>query len=135
VCGAQVFFYSNEFGSRVYFDELGPPWPKHPCTDNSSDVGHFTPSPPVGLRNPFAARNPSSTANDVDRIAYVVTEAVKVGPRRHVTLTTFGGDVVKLAIEPPSPPLWSIAVIRDFELHWYDPRTGEHGRPSVREVF
>lgn len=34
VCGEPVFFYQNEFGSRVYFDELGPPWPKHPCTDN-----------------------------------------------------------------------------------------------------
>jgi hypothetical protein len=34
VCGAPVFFYQNEVGSRAYFDELGPPWPKHPCTDN-----------------------------------------------------------------------------------------------------
>ena len=32
-CGAPVFFYQNEHGSRVFFDELGPPWPKHPCTD------------------------------------------------------------------------------------------------------
>lgn len=31
VCGAWVYFYANEHGSRVYFDELGPPWPKHPC--------------------------------------------------------------------------------------------------------
>jgi hypothetical protein len=34
VCGATVFYYENQFGSRVYFDELGAPWPKHPCTDN-----------------------------------------------------------------------------------------------------
>lgn len=33
VCGAAVFFYSNSYGSRVYFDDVGPPWPKHPCTD------------------------------------------------------------------------------------------------------
>ena len=33
VCQAPVFFYQNSFGSRVFFDELGPPWPKHPCTD------------------------------------------------------------------------------------------------------
>lgn len=39
VCGAAVFFYSNEFGSRVYFDEVGPPWPKHPCTDNPQGRG------------------------------------------------------------------------------------------------
>jgi hypothetical protein len=34
VCSAGVYFYANQFGSRVYFDDLGPPWPKHPCTDN-----------------------------------------------------------------------------------------------------
>lgn len=34
VCGAAVYFYANEHGSRVFFDGLGPPWPKHPCTDN-----------------------------------------------------------------------------------------------------
>lgn len=33
VCGAAVYFWSNADGSRVYFDEMGPPWPKHPCTD------------------------------------------------------------------------------------------------------
>jgi hypothetical protein len=32
VCGDSVFFYQSEFGGRVYFDSLGPPWPKHPCT-------------------------------------------------------------------------------------------------------
>ncbi len=32
-CGADVFFYQNIHGSRVFFDELGPPWPKHPCMD------------------------------------------------------------------------------------------------------
>ena len=40
VCGESVFYYCNEYGSSVFFDELGPPWPKHPCTDNN------TPSPP-----------------------------------------------------------------------------------------
>lgn len=36
VCGGDVFFYQSPSGGRVFFDELGPPWPKHPCTDNSS---------------------------------------------------------------------------------------------------
>jgi hypothetical protein len=35
VCGASVFFYQSPYGGRVFFDELGPPWPKHPCTDSS----------------------------------------------------------------------------------------------------
>lgn len=56
VCGASVFYYQNEHGSRVFFDELGPPWPKHPCTDNAQyETGHskidgLGPTEPV-LRN------------------------------------------------------------------------------------
>lgn len=34
VCSASVFFYVSPYGGRVFFDNLGPPWPKHPCTDN-----------------------------------------------------------------------------------------------------
>lgn len=34
VCGARVFFYQSPYGGRVFFDDLGPPWPKHGCTDN-----------------------------------------------------------------------------------------------------
>lgn len=41
VCGAPVYYYQNVRGSRVFFDDLGPPWPKHPCTDNQR-VGHQT---------------------------------------------------------------------------------------------
>lgn len=38
VCSAPVFFYQSPSGGRVFFDELGPPWPKHPCTDNGRPV-------------------------------------------------------------------------------------------------
>lgn len=31
LCGAAVYFFADRFGGRVYFDEVGPPWPKHPC--------------------------------------------------------------------------------------------------------
>ena len=37
VCGVSVFYYQNAHGSRVFFDELGPPWPKHPCTDKPTN--------------------------------------------------------------------------------------------------
>lgn len=36
VCQAHVFFYQSPDGGKVYFDDLGPPWPKHPCTSDSS---------------------------------------------------------------------------------------------------
>lgn len=40
VCGVPVFFYQSPYGGRVFFDELGPPWPKHPCTDNTSSTSY-----------------------------------------------------------------------------------------------
>ncbi len=42
VCGASVYFYQSPYGGRVFFDELGPPWPKHPCTDNPVVRHHFS---------------------------------------------------------------------------------------------
>jgi hypothetical protein len=48
VCGDGVFFYQSPYGGRVFFDELGPPWPKHSCTDkrlaNSSIFAPIIPS-------------------------------------------------------------------------------------------
>jgi hypothetical protein len=32
-CGAAVFFYKNPQGGSVYFNKLGYPWSRHPCTD------------------------------------------------------------------------------------------------------
>lgn len=35
VCGALVFHYKHINGNTVYFEELGPPWPKHLCSNNT----------------------------------------------------------------------------------------------------
>jgi hypothetical protein len=35
-CQRPCFFYQNENGSKVFFDSLGPPWPKHSHTDNEA---------------------------------------------------------------------------------------------------
>lgn len=34
VCGALIFFYRSKNRGAVFFDELGPPWPKHGCMAN-----------------------------------------------------------------------------------------------------
>lgn len=34
VCSQPVYYYQNSRGSKVFFDEIGHPWPKHPCTIN-----------------------------------------------------------------------------------------------------
>lgn len=48
VCGKHVFFYESPNGGRVFFDDLGWPWPKHPCTDSinsqNSQISTFHPS-------------------------------------------------------------------------------------------
>lgn len=48
VCGEKVFFFQARNGVRVFFDEVGPPWPKHPCTDNNDYMGfgkyHYQPT-------------------------------------------------------------------------------------------
>jgi hypothetical protein len=38
VCGESVFFYRSPYDGRVFFDQLGWPWPKHRCTDNSGYI-------------------------------------------------------------------------------------------------
>jgi len=30
-CGERVFYFSCDHESKVFFDELGPPWPQHNC--------------------------------------------------------------------------------------------------------
>lgn len=44
VCSAPVYFYQSSNGGRVYFDELGPPWPKHPCmaAQAAAKISSFT---------------------------------------------------------------------------------------------
>jgi len=38
VCSASVYFYESSHGGRVFFDSLGPPWPRHPCTSNETGL-------------------------------------------------------------------------------------------------
>ncbi|WP_277587783.1 hypothetical protein [Pseudomonas chlororaphis] len=59
VCGAAVFFYQSPSGGRVFFDELGPPWPKHPCTDNTSRPGRLASAPSVSTEAASYTRQPS----------------------------------------------------------------------------
>lgn len=133
VCGAEVFFYSNSYGSRVYFDDLGPPWPKHPCTDTSLPR---SPSANVarsrgdsGLRERLVI----DEANDLVHLpgVFIVRAVAKQGPKRVVTMQEIGGEAIDILISPPPPPVDSIAIALSFELHWFDPTSGEHGKNYV----
>jgi hypothetical protein len=56
VCGCPVFFYRSPFDGRVFFDALGWPWPKHPCTDNRREPERATRASLVGRQPPTTWR-------------------------------------------------------------------------------
>ena len=70
VCGEAVFFIQPRHGGRVFFDELGPPWPKHPCTDN--------PARPVYAPRPGTLTRPYHNS-DWDLLAETEFEKKTVG--------------------------------------------------------
>jgi hypothetical protein len=59
ICGDSVFFYRSPSGGAVFFDELGPPWPKHPCMESSS-------SPYIRVINSPAVPKPLSLGYEKD---------------------------------------------------------------------
>lgn len=73
VCGALVFFYANAYGSRVFFDAMGPPWPKHPCTDHGYRRGGVR-AALQGLRSSFR-----ETKQRDQRAWYVLDTAIWSG--------------------------------------------------------
>lgn len=67
VCGASVFYYQNLSGSRVFFDDLGWPWPKHPCTDNpASQTPKIRRPAKSGLRGKLIPANQANLYELVD---------------------------------------------------------------------
>jgi len=82
VCHANVFFYAAANGGRVYFDELGPPWPKHPCTDTRSYTG---PRAPIKQ-----AINPRPIPMKKGWWAIPVTKVHRHDSHCHVTVMTVG---------------------------------------------
>lgn len=46
-CGLHVYYYEHPSGSRVLFDELGPPWPLHPCFVDGQNINKKSVNPSV----------------------------------------------------------------------------------------
>ncbi len=63
VCGQSVYFYQSAYGGRVFFDDLGWPWPKHPCTDkNAAQTG------PVQMSKVAASRGISLRSKNGEQL-------------------------------------------------------------------
>ena len=114
VCGQAVFFYQNENGSRVFFDQLGPPWLKHPCTDiQSVPIARRTQSQAVLEHD--TALNPQETgAVQAGWIPYEVIR-IKVRKRPFVTLEAImeePREVVLGWVHPNKPVTNTIVFLR-----------------------
>lgn len=147
LCGAAVYFYSNEAGSRVYFDEIGPPWPKHPCMDSvgsPAENGHLVSSSNMPSPYGFAlGRHMQLKTKGIDQqklsasrkgpyvpptVAFTVLE----------TVGFVGGTVLRLQrlYEKPAPELWDtfeyvsltpgqLVFIHDGWLSYFDMSRGD----------
>lgn len=89
-CKAEVFFVRHNGGS-VYFDELGPPWPKHGCFDDDR-YGHQ-------LRQTLAA---FTRCNSAPRFGVVVeTVATRPGLGGRIIVHCSNGSVVDEEFDTP----------------------------------
>lgn len=65
VCGSVVFFYQSTTGGRVFFDALGWPWPKHPCTDNPASQKGKVSAPERKRGWPLSLRDSANVSLDL----------------------------------------------------------------------
>jgi hypothetical protein len=113
VCREPVFFFQDGNGGRVFFDELGPPWPKHPCTDRSAESGrgghNFLADGPTRRDQPQWVRDGWSP--------FILTDAScdRGSLRYHLSGRIVGGAIVWAVIERK----WLHQVCRWLE--WFSP--------------
>lgn len=131
-CGKPVFFYRNDNGSRVYFDGLGPQWPKHPCMDQDSGEGESS-LPRQGARNANALILASQVPPGGAALSgvFIVSRVEKEGKKRKVTIQEVGGPTIDILISPVAPPVGSLAVTMTHEIHWLEVWTGRRGSNSI----
>lgn len=132
ICNARVFFYQNDFGSRVYFDALGPPWPKHPCMDwDSASTGErLSAFAPTVDHLVIRAVDHAEGMSEL-RGASVVTAVERQGKRRLITLHEIGGVQMQVLISPPAPPVGAVVVTVTHTIHWEDPFEGSRGTNQI----
>lgn len=68
----KFIYYQSPFGGRVFFDALGWPWPKHPCTDNA-DAGTKSIRMLALRSGPIAFRNKNNEILDIYKITDLYT--------------------------------------------------------------
>lgn len=69
ICGQSVYFYQSPYGGRVFFDDVGWPWPKHPCTDRKAAQTRPVHKTKIATIRGISLRNESGQQLDVYALA------------------------------------------------------------------
>ena len=94
VCGERVFFYQSPYGGKVFFDFLGPPWPKHPCTT------HGKAPLPILAKNAHVDQEPIWKVNGWE--PYICKTIYKNPKYLKITLVNDHDEITKI--------IWNISI-------------------------
>lgn len=141
VCGARVFFYQSPAGGRVFFDNLGPPWPKHPCTDSTISVDRVPKRSPVVATEsqPQDGRTPRWL--DQGWEPFICEEALPAGVGYCMLVGRLRDVLTTLFLSTPRLPDHALIQMRtvgptefDVSILWAEPVTGTV-RSTVLKAF
>ena len=106
-CGERIFYFTCDHGSRVLFDELGPPWPRHECIEYQMQHFWGDSEPPTGYGIP----QKSTASNNANTPYAKLIESLNQGQsyqdalaqiRQHLSTLRDGIDDIEQLLDDPS---------------------------------
>lgn len=141
VCGASVYFYQSPAGGRVFFDELGPPWPKHPCTDHSKGTSRGGAETRVSLTETATVGERRPTWVDDGWLPFVCEDVLPSTEGCCMLVGRLGNELTTLYLCLPHPPDNALMQVRagpptEFEVAmvWIEATT-QTVRTAVVKAF
>lgn len=138
VCKASVFFYQSHDGGRVFFDELGPPWPKHPCTDNSGQRSSAHQSFSTLASNSSTQRSPKWANSEWKPFIYDDLYASPPPWPHTVIRGWWGGQRLVLYVAADRIEPGVLIHVRSSKVNEYDLSVlyfGAHSQEPVGKIF
>lgn len=96
-CHSQVYYYQNSYGSKVFFDELGKPWPKHNC---SSDFNINVIPDAIDTTNPEAVFIRKTYSTDYFPVE-VISKYRLIDDYYVIEISKMGTEIGKFVIKNP----------------------------------
>jgi len=115
ICGGDCFYYENEYGSKVFFDELGPPWPKHDCIERQQR----RPKPPWQWQRDGYEPCVINKVIPVVQLQKLVVYARNLNTGSDLALCVCGKDIKTFISRLPQPFLVKALPTGVWELNTY----------------